>query len=1000
KDNVYGDGIKGHVEATFPMVKIEATAQFGNVNNFNYWFIDACAQFGTPVPVIGPIGINGFGGGAYYNMKLQNQPPQDNEMKAKTIANNSTPGSSMSGITFVPSSGSFGLRATVLACMVTGAGPKAMNAKITLGAEMANGAFQNLNLTGDVYVFTNPPQNDRAVVKGHVEIVYDIPTEKFSLDALVTANFSAAKLTVPINLYAGPDGWYFKVGDPWAQKVALDFPESKTAFYHYKVGASAYFVVGSLINPQLPDLPVEVTNMLGVTTDPNIQSFISELNKTPGSGLMFGAEVHGNLGFNVAIIYADAEAILGFDMMLKNFEALTCNGGKSAGWENWYATGQLYAYLKLDVGLNIDVWFYSGKISLAKFAAGAYLRGGLPNPTWMDGAVAISGEVLGGLVKVNTNAHFSIGDKCYPDPDPLKDVKIISDYGPKANKESVFVYPYATSNVGLEKNYEINVAPTETHPDGEVRIYQFRVKSFRLLKNGSIAVESTGLEYNSEYNTVSLKRNQILDAYTNYTGEIQCYAVQYQEGKGWTYPRNDKTGKEEPVEETSSFTFKTGPKPDYIPDENISFSYPVNRQRYVLKNELNGKATIHLDQAQDNILNGDGQELNAMKKYSVYFIAGGTSDTIKTFFTWNESSKDIQYNLPVGLKNNTIYKVEFWSAEKIGSMMAASAALQAQSKMIATNVKGVETKQTSAASAALKIVKPVYTMYYRTSAFNNLNDKLDAMGNWTAGQKNNALNITNDVMATEHFDEYETGGFTAPNGKSFYPPLLNINIAWDNKQQNDRFADENIYTNAFSLAFKNVTTDFGVNQLREKVIVKPTKTIDPGRLLHDKPLSPAEAGEPVVASGTPKINSGRGYTIKIPVVNSSVNQNTSAAISFQTIVWNREKYLLSDFQLMKDFAAAVVSNAGAFNNWSAIYTENYLGKMSGNIEFASNSLGASISMPWNKFYYLFTDAKYMNSIISLKKLVFTSYPKGDRNMQFSYKAGNVPGNVINKTFSY
>ena len=886
--------------------------------------------------------------------------------------------------------------------MVNGAGPKAMNAKITLGAEIANGAFQNLNLTGDVYVFTNPPQNDRAIVKGHVEIIYDIPAEKFSLNAMVQANFSAAKLTVPINLYTGPDGWYFKVGDPWAQKVTLDFPESKTAFYHYKVGASAYFVVGSLINPQLPDLPVQVSNMLGTTTDPNIQSFLSELNKTPGSGMMFGAEVHGSLGFNVAIIYADAEAIIGFDMMLKNFESLTCNGGKSAGWENWYATGQLYAYLKLDVGLNLDVWFYSGKISLAKFAAGAYLRGGLPNPTWMDGAVAISGEVLGGLVKVNTKAHFSIGDKCYPDPDPLKDIKIIADYGPKGNKESVFAYPYGASNVGLEKNYEISVPATEAHPDGQVRIYQFKIKSFRLLKNGSTPIESAGLEYSSDYNTVSLKRNKILDAYTSYTGEIQAYAVEYTEGKGWTNPWNDKKGIYEAVEETSGFKFTIGAQPDEIWDGNISFSYPVNKQRYVLKNEMNGKAKIHLDQEQSNILSGDGKGIYALRSYKLYFIPVGTTDTIKTYFTWNEQSLDIEYNLPSALKNNTVYRLECWSFEKSGMMIAAPAFLKTQTSMSHTNVKGIDIdkKETKVVSAALKIPRPIYTMYFRTSAYNTLAEKINAMGNWSAGKKNNALYITNDAMSTEHFDEFETSGFTAPNGKNVYPPLLNTGIAWDNQQQNDRFAEENLYSNAFSLAFKNVKTAFGVNWIREAIIAKPVRTIDLSRLYSDKSLSTSETGEPVPPTNTPKVNSGSGYAMKIPVANVNKNQSVAFNFGYQTIVWDREKYLLADYQLMKDFANAVVWNAGAFNNWSASYTENYLSKLGGNIDFASNSLGGYVRMPWNKFYYLYTDSKYMNNINNIKNANFIPYPKGNRAMQFSYKAGNSQGNIINKSFSY
>jgi hypothetical protein len=1004
KDNVYGDGLKGHVEATFPMVKVEATAQFGSVNNYNYWYIDACAQFPTPIPVIGPIGINGFGGGAYYNMMLQNGPPQDNEMKAKNVANNNTPGTSMSGIQFVPNAGSFGLRATVLVAMVTGAGPKAMNAKITMGAELNNGAFQKLTLTGDVYVFTNPPKNDQAVVTGHVDIIYDIPAEKFSLDALIVAKFAVAKLTVPINLYTGPDGWFFKVGDPWGQKVTIDFPKVETAFYHYNIGASAYFVVGSLVNPQLPPLPAEITTKMGITSDPGIQSFLSQLNNTPGSGMMFGAEVHASLGFNAAILYADANAIIGFDMMLKHFDNLTCNGGNSAGWENWYATGQLYAYLDLDVGLQVDVWFYTGKLSLVKFAAGAVLQAGLPNPTWMEGNVFVQGEVLDGLIKVSTNAHMALGEKCYPDPDPLRDIKIISDYGPKGNKESVFLYPYAASNVALDKYYEISVPPTSDKPQGEIRIYRFEVESFRLLKNGT-PVESTGLEYQNDNNTVILKRNKILDGNTDYTGEINCYAQQYYEGEGWSDPYNDKDKARKAIKETSTFNFKTGPKPDFIADENIAFSYPVNTQRYVLKQAFNSKAKIHLDQAQDNILNGDGKGYTALKSYKLFLIPVGSTDTVKTDFTWDDNTLDLTYNLPTALKNNTTYKAEFWSFEKSGSMVQSSVLtqLKTQSSMSSQNIKGInfQQKETKVVSAAIKIQKPIYTMYFRTSQFNTLSEKINAMGNWSASNKNNIFNISNDAMATEHFDDFETKGFTAPNGQNSYPPLLNVNIPWDNSKQNDRFASDNIYGNTIFLHTKFVHLDFGINWLRDYLTGQPLNAIDISKLSSDKPLSPSESGIPAPPSNSnAKVSSGMGFAMKLPMSNANKNVSQTFSFGYQFIGWNREQYFKADYQLMKDFANAVTWNATAFYGWSAQKTQAVLSNMDGDISFAYSGLGGYVGMPWNKFYYLFGDPFSMNIINKLRTLQFTDYPKGNRTIQFGYKAGNMQGTQINKTFTY
>jgi hypothetical protein len=227
---------------------------------------------------------------------------------------------------------------------------------------------------------------------------------------------------------------------------------------------------------------------------------------------------------------------------------------------------------------------------------------------------------------------------------------------------------------------------------------------------------------------------------------------------------------------------------------------------------------------------------------------------------------------------------------------------------------------------------------------------------------------------------------------------VNITIPWDNNQQNDRFANDNIYANAFTVNFKLVTTEFGENWVRD--FRKPVSSIDLSKLYSDKPLSPSETGEPVPPSNAPKVFGGGSYAIKLPVSNVNKNQSSFSVLGYQTIVWNREKYLLADYKLMKDFAGAVSWNAGAFYGWSAAYTEKYLGNLSGNVDFSYNSIGGYTGMPWNKFYYLYTDAKYMNIVNSLKNLSFTSFPKGARTMQVTYKAGNMQGNTTNKIFNY
>jgi len=87
----------------------------------------------------------------------------------------------------------------------------------------------------------------------------------------------------------------------------------------------------------------------------------------------------------------------------------------------------------------------------------------------------------------------------------------------------------------------------------------------------------------------------------------------------------------------------------------------------------------------------------------LYFIPVGSTDTLKTGFTWDDNTRDIGYTIPPGLKNNTAYKLEFWSFEKSNMMQSSVLTqLKTESKMNATNVKGVETKAYKSNLSSLK----------------------------------------------------------------------------------------------------------------------------------------------------------------------------------------------------------------------------------------------------------------------------------------------------------
>jgi hypothetical protein len=1018
-DNTYGDGMKGHVQATFPLVTVEATAQFGLVNSFNYWYIDACATFPT-IPVVGPIGINGFGGGAYYNMVMgTNLPADPSNLQASTKSNDSIPGHSMSGVSFTPQQGAAGIRATVCIAMVSGAGADAMNAKVTLTAQIVNGAFDLLDLHGDVFVLTNFPSNSNPTVKGTVDISYDFAQNKFSLAADIQGQFATITAEIPIGIYGGPDGWYFKVGDAFAKRVSFTLVDIKNDIFSMHLGATAYFEMGSLINPQLPDLPTQITSN-GLTRDPSATALIDAINQTPGEGMMFGAEVDGSLNFSFAFLYAKASAIVGFDMILKHFDnSFQCNQ-QAAGWQNWYALGQIYAYLDVDVGIHIDVWFYQGDLSLCKLQVSALLTGGLPNPTWLDGDLQIDGEVLNGFIAVHTSFHFTVGEKCYPAPDPLKDLQIISDYGPKS-KGGVLDYPYVVSNVGLLTTYNVDVPPTQDHPDGDTRIFRFDIESYSISGNGQ-NIQSYK-DYEDDNTVCVFKHKEMLQPHTTYTVTVVCNIMQYYPDQSrWYFPYNDKDQQQEPMEQTTTFTFTTGAAPGNIPESNVHLSYPVNLQRYVLKQEMGGKGVLNLNEWQPNFLTDKNNSTTSTSDYRLYFIDRASNDTVKTSFTADQTTNTINYNIPAELKNNTMYTVQFYSLPKSSVAEPKISTTITNSTRVSHTVSYTVQQRSVSGSISQATTSSglIYTLYFRTSQFNTLSDKLNALGNWNGARNGDNVDISNDATAPEGFDRLEVKGFSSPDGTS-YPSLFQARIEWNTSQQNDKFADDNLYGNALSLAFKLVRSDFGTPELREQ-IYKPVNTLDWSSFPADAPLGLSEtmgavAAQALTSNTQVKLGGSSGQTTQTSTTSTSRSgsaMSSSSGIGMKQtsmisaikisqgyqIKWTRDYYIRQDYAMLNAFGLTAQTQAAIIQHQlDPGDQENTLGEMDGDISFASNNIGGTISMPWNKFYYLYTDSKSMAIISNLRNLKYTPISPGARTMNFRYQAGPLQGNIVTKSFT-
>src|SRR6185503_14010857 len=128
-------------DAKFLKINVKASAIFGSVKGERYWYEDAMAKF-TPGILFAPgVGFYGFGGGAFYRMKMD--------------VNNTSPiGKTASGVSYIPAlENGLGLKAIVyLGSMPS---EKAFTADVTFEvAFFKGGGIHTISMTGNAFIAT------------------------------------------------------------------------------------------------------------------------------------------------------------------------------------------------------------------------------------------------------------------------------------------------------------------------------------------------------------------------------------------------------------------------------------------------------------------------------------------------------------------------------------------------------------------------------------------------------------------------------------------------------------------------------------------------------------------------------------------------------------------------------------------------------------------------------------------------------------------------------
>ena len=796
-DAIYGKGYNGTVEMTFdPGFVLNGTVIFGKVKDYRYWYADAFVGLPTGIPFCGFLAFYGFGGGMYHNM----------EQVGFSSDQALSPGKSLSGVIYKPNNEiRYGFKATVQIGLTSsketfngdvtfemsfnkGGGLKRIsllgNAYVLLDQQLGDlkemaGQVEKMSIHKDDYGKAEPgdihatsglrPAGKEAMISGHLFQYYD-----FENDVL------HGEMEMYVDVYGifkgiGPDGlagwsvvhysreeWFIYIGTP-SRRVGLSVLGM--------MKMDGYFMVGDEI-PGSPPPPAQVSRILG---DIDLDYMRDENALGTGKGIAFGSSFTFDTGDQKSLMFYGRFAMgVGFDIMLKKYgDDVRCKGSTNKlGINGWYANGQSYAYVEGKIGIKVKLFLKTKKVEILSLGAAVILQAKLPNPVWMKGTVGGHFSVLGGLVKGNCKFELEIGDKCeVVNGSVLEGLSVISDLTPmQAGRDiDVFTTPQAVFNFQIDKEFEM------VDVDDIKKIYRITLDKFEVKDGAQIC--QANLKWNSD-RTVALYDNlEVLPPQKELAVEVKITFEEFINGRWDKVKLNGEV-----VSEVMKSTFTTGKAPDYIPQNNVAYSYPLVNQLNFYKSEYQ-QGYMKLKKGQAYLFNLPDVWIQKGKFIST---AGQATE-----FDFNYSNALLTYAIPEKLANNQVYTLQFVSTPRDGGEKAVDRNVKTVSKDV--TVDGVSTgTEIASKKAEGEIVtlqeQVLYKAFLRTSKYNTFNEKINGMtisSGWTKpDDRGQAIHILGtNISAKEYFDEGELKGVN--ESKALVSIVANL--------QNNNFYNNKVY---------------------------------------------------------------------------------------------------------------------------------------------------------------------------------------------------------------
>ena len=492
------DGDEGFIGALSTsiaeIVSVSMRARFGNKRqgNSSYPYFDFNAlvdlqNTGLPFAPPIPLALYGFGGGFYYNMKPINtdilkskgksilesatsQTQPTNDQGANSLLNYNP-----AGLQLEPAKGYFGLQATVLIGL-TNRNTLDADATLSMGFTPRGGVeYIRFNANARILTDISKPLHSRDAAStgfANMDITYDFENKKLSANLSITLGVPTFELPQYIYAYglievqSDPEGWHIYAGRPL--NIGMG-PHSVRLLRKDLVGGSpndyffsgwSYFEVGSRVD-NMPEIPQEILDYAGAQS-----SKINKPETSPNrgiyrpngknSGIIFGSRVDFTAGGQFLMFFGTVESKAGFDISIT--KGINCSYVKGAGGPGgWYAQGNAYMGARAKIGVELNLLLIKGKFTIFDAGAGAGVRVGLPNPTYVDGFIGGYFKILDGAVSGNFTFRVSLGTKCEIPGDPLAGLEIISEDNPVEGPELVPVnsIPTVLFNIKLGRDLAI-----------------------------------------------------------------------------------------------------------------------------------------------------------------------------------------------------------------------------------------------------------------------------------------------------------------------------------------------------------------------------------------------------------------------------------------------------------------------------------------------------------------------------------------------------------------